>query len=215
MNVNYWYYAQGEQRFGPIDQTAMDAAIAAGTVLRDTPVWHIGMSDWATASQTALQAYFSSPPPFPSLPPRPLPPLPPPAPRVEPAIPTVPQSTSAAGTKSAANQPGYWRGIFSLNGRLGRAGLLARCCTFFCFGMLGSVVTRTSDGMLLFGAIFWMAMLVLALIAVMQRLHDLGKSGGWGLLLLLPLIGIWYGVYLVFAAGDKDENKYGPPPAHG
>lgn len=41
-----WYYAQGDQRQGPISDSELDALIAAGTVNENTLVWKEGMTNW-------------------------------------------------------------------------------------------------------------------------------------------------------------------------
>ncbi|MDR2934962.1 MAG: DUF805 domain-containing protein, partial [Candidatus Adiutrix sp.] len=45
-----------------------------------------------------------------------------------------------------------------------------------------------------------------------RRLHDIGKSGWWLLLLLIPLVGAI--IILVFLCLDSQpgENQYGPNP---
>lgn len=45
-----------------------------------------------------------------------------------------------------------------------------------------------------------------------RRLHDIGKSGWWLLIALIPLIGgIWLLVLLV-TDGNAGDNEYGPDP---
>ncbi len=45
-----------------------------------------------------------------------------------------------------------------------------------------------------------------------RRLHDIGKSGWWILINLIPLIGTI--IFIIFAVKDSEpgENKYGPNP---
>ena len=45
-----------------------------------------------------------------------------------------------------------------------------------------------------------------------RRLHDIGRTGWWQLIVLVPIIG-WI-VMIVFAAtkGDVGDNQYGPDP---
>ena len=45
-----WYYAEGNQQLGPIDQTQFDALVAAGRIQGSTLVWHAGMASWAPYS---------------------------------------------------------------------------------------------------------------------------------------------------------------------
>lgn len=42
-----WYYAQGEQQIGPVDDNAFSDLVARGVVRPDTLVWREGMADWA------------------------------------------------------------------------------------------------------------------------------------------------------------------------
>lgn len=52
---------------------------------------------------------------------------------------------------------------------------------------------------------------ILPLVAVStRRLHDIGKSGWWQLIYLLPF-GMFYGVYLSITEGEGD-NEYGKDP---
>jgi uncharacterized membrane protein YhaH (DUF805 family) len=46
------------------------------------------------------------------------------------------------------------------------------------------------------------------LIAAVRRSHDLGRSGWFALICLIPFAG-WY---LVFKPGNPGANKYGPSP---
>ena len=47
---------------------------------------------------------------------------------------------------------------------------------------------------------------------IAKRCHDLGKSGFFGLLLIIPLVNIAIGIYLAFFQGDLNDNEYGPSP---
>jgi len=41
-----WYYAQGDQRQGPVSDSELDALLAAGTINENTLVWKEGMANW-------------------------------------------------------------------------------------------------------------------------------------------------------------------------
>lgn len=45
-----------------------------------------------------------------------------------------------------------------------------------------------------------------------RRLHDLGYSGWWSLLIFIPIAGAIQQIILLFRPGDKGNNKYGNPP---
>ena len=47
---------------------------------------------------------------------------------------------------------------------------------------------------------------------VIRRLHDLGHSGWWCLLGLIPLVNLILGIYLLFFKGETGPNRFGPDP---
>lgn len=50
------------------------------------------------------------------------------------------------------------------------------------------------------------------LAVTVRRLHDLGKSGAWFLIVLIPLVGgIWL-LVLTASEGQQQANEYGPDP---
>ena len=51
-----------------------------------------------------------------------------------------------------------------------------------------------------------------ALSLVVRRLHDVGKSGWFYLLILIPIIGWIWLLVLYCTEGDKENNKWGPDP---
>jgi uncharacterized membrane protein YhaH (DUF805 family) len=44
-----------------------------------------------------------------------------------------------------------------------------------------------------------------------RRLHDVGKSGWWFLILFIPIVNLWV-LYLLSKDGDHGENSYGNNP---
>jgi uncharacterized membrane protein YhaH (DUF805 family) len=62
------------------------------------------------------------------------------------------------------------------------------------------------------GLIWILATIVPAIAVLVRRLHDIGKSGWWALLVLVPFIG--FIVILVFTVQDSQAgaNSYGPSP---
>ena len=47
---------------------------------------------------------------------------------------------------------------------------------------------------------------------VVRRLHDVGKSGWFYLIILIPFIGFIWILFLFCIEGQKEENKWGPDP---
>jgi uncharacterized membrane protein YhaH (DUF805 family) len=48
-----------------------------------------------------------------------------------------------------------------------------------------------------------------------QRFHDLGASGWWALLSLIPFVSLIILLLLIFAPGQKQANCYGAMPCPG
>ncbi len=66
----------------------------------------------------------------------------------------------------------------------------------------------------LFGVIGFVAVILntwISLALYIKRYHDLGKSGTWVLISLIPLVGIWMVIECGFFPGDRGKNYYGPP----
>jgi GYF domain 2 len=47
-----WYYAENNERRGPIEDAAFDGLVAAGSVRPETLVWRDGMANWQTLSES-------------------------------------------------------------------------------------------------------------------------------------------------------------------
>lgn len=60
-----------------------------------------------------------------------------------------------------------------------------------------------------------LALFVPSLAVFVRRLHDVGKSGWYILLALIPLIGAIWLLVLLFTDGQPGENKWGPNPKEG
>jgi serine/threonine protein kinase/uncharacterized membrane protein YhaH (DUF805 family) len=119
-------------------------------------------------------------------------------------------------------QSGFWAGRLSRGAYFGR---------MFGWGFLlylglgiGAVLIDEGDlvgsgAMILLGvALILAAMCALApmLQAYIRRLHDIGHGGSTALLYvlgnLIPGIGFFVGLYVLFTPGMPGPNKYGPPP---
>ena len=66
---------------------------------------------------------------------------------------------------------------------------------------------------LMFLAMFYiLATLLPALGAGVRRMHDVGKSGWFYFIVLIPIIGAIWLLVLFFTEGNHGENQYGPDP---
>ena len=123
------------------------------------------------------------------------------------------------GTSTRPDHLKTIRGRLSISGRTARgrfAGTtiyLVLYSSFFAWVVLNdspSIETRAELGLSLL-VVLINAFLVGTFIvsATAQRLHDLNRSGWYGLLLLVPVINIGLLLILIFKAGDPAPNRYG------
>ena len=103
------------------------------------------------------------------------------------------------------------------NGRAQRAeywyfvlfNMLATIILMVLDSMFGTLNAQTGYGLL--SGLYALAVFIPSLAVSLRRLHDIGKSGWWLLIALIPLIGailliVW------FATDSKEDNQYGKNP---
>jgi uncharacterized membrane protein YhaH (DUF805 family) len=67
-------------------------------------------------------------------------------------------------------------------------------------------------GISLFSTLFSLALLLPYLAISVRRLHDIGKSGWFALLFLIPIVGLVLLIILLAADSVKGSNQYGENP---
>lgn len=103
------------------------------------------------------------------------------------------------------------KSCFSFKGRAKR--------TEFWLISLGSFMLYTpgllfTDEYLLFvyDLIVMIPLIWLELATSVRRFHDMGKSGWYTSLLFIPIVGLFFSIYIGFFKGQDDDNQYGPNP---
>lgn len=105
-----------------------------------------------------------------------------------------------------------WKNYVNFQGRARRKAYWM----FVLFNLIAVLIVGVIDGVLgtggILGSIYGLAVFLPGLALLVRRLHDIGKSGWWVLIGLVPLIG--FIVLLVFAVMDSQagDNEYGPNP---
>jgi len=64
-------------------------------------------------------------------------------------------------------------------------------------------------------ALYTLAVVIPGLAVLVRRLHDVGQSGWWiliGVIPLVNLIGVWLLLYWLVKDSDPEQNQYGPNP---
>jgi uncharacterized membrane protein YhaH (DUF805 family) len=76
--------------------------------------------------------------------------------------------------------------------------------------ILGTTIKNVGYG--LFYCLYGLAVLIPSLAVSFRRLHDVGKSGWFFLIALIPIIGAIWLLVLVCTDGNAGENEYGANP---
>lgn len=76
-------------------------------------------------------------------------------------------------------------------------------------GAIGIKIAQTIG---ILSLIYSLAVLLPSLGVAARRLHDVGKSGWWILISLIPVIGAIWLIVLFAKEGVKGDNEYGPDP---
>ena len=96
---------------------------------------------------------------------------------------------------------------------------------FFLFSVLVQVVTGILDGIIgtdfddssggLISTVASLALFLPSIAVSARRLHDIGKSGWWQLLAIIPIIG-WIIVIIWYCTDtSRGDNEHGPAPKYG
>ncbi|OGD76896.1 hypothetical protein A2368_02420 [Candidatus Collierbacteria bacterium RIFOXYB1_FULL_49_13] len=94
-------------------------------------------------------------------------------------------------------------------GRVSKKSYQVAFLVLFVVGLLVGVLLK-HEGML--RSLVSLLMMPFGFGLAARRWHDLGKSGWWSLVFLLPLINLLVMVYLLLADGTKGKNAYGVAP---
>ena len=105
---------------------------------------------------------------------------------------------------------------FSFSGRRKRADHILLYIVYIIAFSIWSMVSLPLMGESLL--LFWVGLILILNLAInnhVKRLHDLGHSGWWVLLFIVPLINLLLLLYLFFFRGQMGGNQYGPDPITG
>ena len=84
----------------------------------------------------------------------------------------------------------------------------------FIISVVLQIIARASGSNVLtiISLVYALALLLPGLAVLVRRLHDIGKSGAWFWIVLIPLVGPIWLLVLMATAGERNANRYGPDP---
>jgi uncharacterized membrane protein YhaH (DUF805 family) len=129
------------------------------------------------------------------------------------AAPTAP----AAAPAQSMGMPDAVRSVLSKYATFSGRARRSEYWWFYLAYVLAAVVASIIDGILgvtILSIILALAAIIPTLAVGARRLHDIGKSGWWQLIGIVPLLGVI--VLIVFFAtdGHPGTNKWGPSPKY-
>ena len=86
---------------------------------------------------------------------------------------------------------------------------------FFLFNLIFLFIAISVDGYLGLGfltILYYLAVFSPTIAVMVRRLHDIGNSGWWILISLIPFIGSIWLIVLLCTDSNPNENDYGPSP---
>ena len=113
-----------------------------------------------------------------------------------------------ADFKGRATRSDYWYFIlFSVIISI----VLTLIDTYAVNPLLGMTPEEAAKGGIL-SVVFALAMLFPQIGVGVRRLHDIGKSGWWYLIILIPILGVLVLLFFFVTDSQAGENKYGANP---
>ncbi|GAB4181413.1 MAG: DUF805 domain-containing protein [Calditrichia bacterium] len=87
---------------------------------------------------------------------------------------------------------------------------------FVLFNLIMSLIVNAVDWMLgtggILGFLYMIAVFIPSLAVSVRRLHDIGKSGWWMLLIFIPILGAIILIIFFIMDSQEGDNQYGPNP---
>jgi len=80
------------------------------------------------------------------------------------------------------------------------------------FAFLVSIINIQLRGFYIIFGIYILAMIIPTISVIVRRLHDIGKSGFWIFIRLIPIIGGIWMLILLCTEGQTGANQYGEDP---
>ena len=104
--------------------------------------------------------------------------------------------------------------FFTFDGRLNRKPYFFGHLAIGLISALFTMIMDNSDSgfIAILGAVMGIALMIASVSLMIKRLHDLDKGGLWVLIMLIPIVDFFFGLYLLFAKGTNGYNQYGEDP---
>jgi len=103
--------------------------------------------------------------------------------------------------------------IWSYEGRASRTDYFVVLLITSILGAIAGSVMFKGGALSFVSGLFFVGVLWISMCACARRMHDVGHSGWWSLVALVPVANFIFGLYVLFVPGQKHDNDYGPSPS--
>ncbi|SFC71782.1 Uncharacterized membrane protein YhaH, DUF805 family [Polaromonas sp. OV174] len=103
------------------------------------------------------------------------------------------------------------RQYFDVSGRARRTEYWMYFLVYLGIAIVAGLLDSFTKGQLI-GGLVALVHLIPSVTVGVRRLHDIGRSGWWLLVALIPLIGWLIALYWAVKEGDAQDNAYGSNP---
>lgn len=116
----------------------------------------------------------------------------------------------------------YQPRIFSLHGRIGRlryiayswlTSVVATIAAFALIALLSAVSAASGEIAAILTWVAYFPVIAAGVIMAKRRLNDMDKSGWLALLIFVPVVNVFFGLFLMLKGGTQGANRFGPAPA--
>lgn len=103
---------------------------------------------------------------------------------------------------------------YSVKGRLNRLSYFLRIMILFPVALVGLGIMELSNEIpgILLGLAIIIYVSITGVFQEIKRLHDVGMSGWFCLIGMIPIVNAIFGLYVLFFPGDSGTNQYGDRP---
>ena len=108
--------------------------------------------------------------------------------------------------------------VLAIHGRIGRVRYLAYTVglslgLMIVAGIFGGIFAAIKPELAMVALIIYAPAFAISFIMAIRRLNDMNHPGWWSLLILIPFVNFFFGLWLLFGPGDAQANNYGAPPS--
>ncbi len=106
----------------------------------------------------------------------------------------------------------FWKIYVNFSGRSRRAAYWYVVLMNSIIGIVLFLLAYAAPTLSILSSVYELASLLPGIALCVRRLHDIGKSGWWFLLVFVPLVGSIILIVWAIREGDHGDNLYGPDP---